>query len=57
MFSAIDARAMDTTVCKNSKPSPMTPHEYESHDTAHDAKLIEGESSLDVLNFSIKHAI
>jgi len=35
----------------------MTPRENESQGNAHDAKLIESESSLDVLNFSTIHAM
>ena len=37
--------------------SPITPFENEPQGNAHDAKLIEGESSLDVLNFSNNQAI
>ena len=42
---------MLTASCENSKPSTITPTEHESKGKAHDAKLTEGESSLDVLNF------
>jgi len=45
------------TSCENSEPSPITPPENESQGNAHDAKLIEGESSLDVLNFFTNHAM
>ena len=41
-----------TTSCEKSEPSPITPAEHESKGNAHNAKLMEGESSLDVLNFS-----
>ena len=37
--------------CDNLEPSTITPAEHESKDKTHDAKLTEGESSLDVLNF------
>jgi hypothetical protein len=43
--------------CENSEPSPITPVEHESKRNAHDAKLPQGESSLNVLNFSTTHAI
>ena len=43
--------------CENSEPSTITPAEHESKGNAHDAKLMEGESSLDVLNFSTNHAM
>jgi len=42
---------------KNSEPSPMTPRANESQSNAHDVKLTEGESSLDVLNVSTNHAM
>jgi len=45
-----------STSCENSEPSLIT-LENESQGNAHDAKLIEGESSLDVLNFSTNHAM
>ena len=48
---------MLTASYKNSEPSTITPVEHESKGNAHDAKLIEGESSLDVLNFSTNHAM
>jgi len=44
------------TSCENSEPSPITPAENESQGNANDGKLIGGESSLDVLNFSTNHA-
>jgi hypothetical protein len=40
-----------TASCENSEPSTITPTEYESKGNAHDAKLTECESSLDVLIF------
>jgi hypothetical protein len=43
--------------CENSEPSPITSLENESQGNAHDAELIEGVSSLDVLNFSTNHAM
>ena len=43
--------------CENSEPSTITPAEHESKGNGHDAKLTEGESSLDVLNFSTNHAM
>ena len=43
--------------CDNSEPSTITPTEHESKGKAHNAKLTEGESSLDVLNFSTNHAM
>ena len=46
-----------TTSCENSELSTITPTEHESKGNAHDAKLMEGESSLDVLNFSTNHAM
>ena len=42
--------------CENSEPSTITPTEHENKGNAHDAKLTEGESSLNVLNFSTNHA-
>ena len=48
---------MLTTSCGNSEPSPITLVEHESKGNAHDAKLTEGESCLNVLNFSTNHAI
>ena len=46
-----------TASCENSEPSTITPAEHESKGNAHDAKLTEGESSLDVPNFSTNHAM
>ena len=43
--------------CENSEPSTITPTEHESKGKANDAKLMEGESSLGVLNFSTNHAM
>ena len=43
--------------CENSEPSTITPAEHESKGNTHDAKLTEGESSLDMLNFSTNHAM
>ena len=43
--------------CDNLEPSTITPAEHESKGKTHDAKLTEGESSLDVLNFSTNHAM
>ena len=43
--------------CENSEPSTITLVEHESKGNAHDAKLTEGESSLDVLNFSTNHVM
>ena len=43
--------------CENSKPSTITPAEQESKGNAHDAKLMKGECSLDVLNCSMNHAM
>ena len=37
--------------CENSELSTITPVEHESKGNAHDAKLMKGESSLDVLIF------
>ena len=48
---------MLTVSCDNLEPSTITPTEHESKGKAHDAKLTEGESSLDVLNFSTHHAM
>ena len=48
---------MLTASFENSEPSTITPAEYESKGNAHDAKLTEGESSLDVLIFSTNHAM
>jgi len=45
------------TSCENLEPSPITPLENESQGNAHDAKLTEDESSLDVLIFSTNHAM
>ena len=42
---------MLTASCENLEPSTITHAEHESKGNAHDAKLMEGESSLDVLNF------
>ena len=46
-----------TTSCEKSEPSPITPAKHESKGNAHDVKLMEGESSLDALNFSTNHAM
>ena len=46
-----------TVSCDNSEQSTITPADHESKGKAHNAKLTEGESSLDVLNFSTNHAI
>ena len=46
-----------TVSCENLEPSTITPAEHESKGNAHDANLTEGESSLDVLNFSTNHAM
>ena len=43
--------------CENLEPSTIAPAEHESKGNADDAKLTEGESSLDVLNFSTTHAM
>ena len=43
--------------CENSEPSTIAPAEHESKGNAHDAKVTEGESSLDVLNSSMNHAM
>ena len=48
---------MLTASYENSEPSTTTPAEHESKDNTHDAKLTEGENSLDVLNFSTNHAM
>ena len=46
-----------TASCENSEPSPITPADNESKGNAHDAKLTEDESSLDVVNFFTNHAM
>ena len=43
--------------CENSEPSPITLAKHESKDNAHNAKFTKGESSLDVLNSSMNHAM
>lgn len=47
--------------CENSEPSsqnsPIAPVKHESKGNAHDAKLMEGEISLDVLKFSTNHVM
>ena len=48
---------MLTASCENSEPSPITLVEHESKDNAHDAKFMKGESSLDVLNSFMNHAM
>ena len=50
-------KEMLTASCENSEPSTITPVEHESKGNAHDDKLTDGESSLDVLNFSTNHAM
>ena len=45
-----------TASCESSEPSPITP-DNEGKGNAHETKLTEGESSLDVLNFSTNHAM
>ena len=44
-------KEMLTASCENSEPSTIISAEHESKGNAHDAKLTEGESSLDVLIF------
>jgi hypothetical protein len=46
-----------TTSCENSESSPITLAANESKVNTHYAKLAEGESSLDMLNFSTNHAM
>ncbi|WP_323162572.1 hypothetical protein, partial [Pseudomonas rhodesiae] len=50
-----------TSSCSNSEPSlsnaPITPAATENAGNAHGATLTEGESCLDVLNFSTNHAV
>ena len=48
---------MLTASCESLEPSTITPAEYESKGNAHDAKLMKGECSLDVLNCSMNHAM
>jgi hypothetical protein len=49
-----------TASCQNSEPSfhtaPLTPAENESKGNAHGATLMDGVTSLDVLNYSTNHA-
>ena len=53
----VTEKEMLTASCENSEPSTITPAEHESKGNGHDAKLTEGESSLDVLNFFTNHAM
>ena len=48
---------MLTASYENSKPSTITSDEHESKGNVHDAKLTEGESSLNVLDFFTNHAM
>jgi hypothetical protein len=48
---------MLTASCENLEPSPTTPAENESKGNLYDAKLTEGENSMDVLNFSTNYAM
>jgi hypothetical protein len=45
-----------TGSCESSEPSSITPNN-KSKGNAHETKLTEGESFLDVLNFSTNHAM
>ena len=53
----VTEKEMLTVSCENSEPSTITPAKHESKGNADDAKLTEGESSLDMLNFSTNHAM
>jgi hypothetical protein len=43
-YNVIENEVLPTS-CENSEPSPITPPKNKSQGNAHDAKLIEGESS------------
>ena len=53
----VTEKEMLTASCENSEPSTIISAEHESKGNADDAKLTEGESSLDVLIVSTNHAM